>query len=127
MVAKSAEYCFTTPDSDTGLLLLSEVALGQSYKVTQPQYMEKAPDNHHSVHAQSIIIPDPSRTTMKDGVAVPLGKGIPSNVPDAFLSHSEFVVYDVAQIHMKYLLRVKFHHKSNPKQATNNTFSILKV
>jgi len=111
MVAKSADYCFTTPSSDTGLLLLSDVALGEIHKLTQPLYMEQAPSGFQSVHAQSKIIPDPAYTVSRDGSFVPVGTGIASGIEDAFLSHSEFVVYDVAQIRMKYLLRVRFHHK----------------
>jgi hypothetical protein len=121
MVAKSAEYCFTTPTANTGLLLLSKVALGSTYEVCQPEYMEKPPTNYHSTHALAKTKPDPSDAgVMSDMVTrVPYGRGVPSNVPGAFLSHGEYVVYDVSQINMKYLLRVKFHHKpgSFPKIA----------
>lgn len=38
---------------------------------------------------------------------IPFGRGVPSNVADAFLSHGEYVVYDVAQVNFfVYLLIV---------------------
>jgi len=111
MVAKSADYCFASPQSDVGLLLLSEVAVGSMFEVTQPHYMEQAPSGFDSCHALAKLMPDPNSTISKNGVTVPLGRGVPSNVENAFLSHGEYIVYDVTQVRMKYLLKVKFHHK----------------
>ena len=38
MCSKSANYCFTTPDNNTGLLLLCEVALGEMNELTRADY-----------------------------------------------------------------------------------------
>ena len=49
---------------------------------------------------------------MENGVVVPKGKGTPSGVKGSSLLYNEYIVYDVAQISMKYLLKTKFHHKT---------------
>ena len=37
-------------------------------------------------------------------MAVPAG---PTNVPNAYLLYNEYIVYDVSQVRLRYLLRVK--------------------
>ncbi|KAI3634006.1 hypothetical protein MIR68_007610 [Amoeboaphelidium protococcarum] len=49
MVSKSANYCSCSPDNDEGLLILSEVALGESLELTESQYIERLPGGKHSV------------------------------------------------------------------------------
>ena len=49
-----------------------------------------------------------------DGIVVPLGKPIDTKVqnPHGYtLNYNEFIVYDVKQIKMKYLVKVKFNFK----------------
>lgn len=41
MSSKSANYCCTTPASNTGVMILSEVALGNTYNLTNALCMEK--------------------------------------------------------------------------------------
>jgi len=48
MVSKSANYCFTNSTKPTGIMMLSDVALGDMYKLTQSMYMDKAPNGFHS-------------------------------------------------------------------------------
>ena len=43
-------------------------------------------------------------------VGVPMGKGAESGVQGSSLLYNEFIVYDVEQIRMKYLLQVKFDY-----------------
>jgi hypothetical protein len=43
MSSKSANYCYPNREKTTGLMLLSEVALGNMYELTQAEYMDKAP------------------------------------------------------------------------------------
>ena len=38
MCTKSANYCFTTPTKNTGLILLCEVALGEMNELTNADY-----------------------------------------------------------------------------------------
>ncbi len=50
-------------NSNIGLLLLNEVALGNTYDVKKPEYMEKPPAGYQSCHALSKIIPNPAEET----------------------------------------------------------------
>ena len=55
--------------------------------------------------------PDPiDFHTTNDGVVIPMGKGINAGLRSS-LGYNEYIVYDVAQANMKYLLQVKFNHK----------------
>ena len=57
------------------LLMLCEVALGNSRKMWEPKFVEDLPMNVHSVHGVGRNGPDPkSRVTMPNGVDVPVGK-----------------------------------------------------
>ena len=50
----------------------------------------------------------------KDGTVVPLGKGKDTGVknPTGYtLNYNEYIVYDVSQVRMRYLLKVKFNYK----------------
>jgi len=113
MVSKSAGYCFTTKSASTGVMLLSEVALGKMYEINKSEYMDKAPAGFHSTKGVGKTRPDPaSDHKMENGTIVPLGKPIGHDAgPDGQLLYDEFIVYDTRQINMKYLLRLNFKHK----------------
>jgi len=59
----------------------------------------------------------PKNKTKKNrfgNVKVPYGKGIQSTQIEAknsVLQYNEFIVYDVSQIRIRYLLKVKFNYK----------------
>nr|XP_045597735.1 poly [ADP-ribose] polymerase 1-like isoform X1 [Procambarus clarkii] len=111
MVSKSANYCCTSHINPTGLILLCEVALGEMYERTRAEYVEKLPKGKHSTKGVGKTCPDPSGARiLKDGVEVPLGKGIPSGAKDTTLLYNEYIVYDVAQVNAKYLLKLKFQY-----------------
>jgi poly [ADP-ribose] polymerase len=115
MVSKSANYCFTNPTNNTGLMILCEVALGNcNDKLQADYYAANLPPNKHSTKGLGKNIPDPSHTKTIDGdVLVPLGKQVDAKVPNTVLLYNEFIVYDIKQIKMKYLLRLKFNYRSN--------------
>ncbi|KAL7677668.1 hypothetical protein ACOME3_003908 [Neoechinorhynchus agilis] len=48
MVSKSANYCFASPENNTGLLLLSEVALGNIMECHAAKFIKKLPNGTHS-------------------------------------------------------------------------------
>lgn len=74
--------------------------------------MEKLPTNKHSTKGLGRTCPDPKETVkLEDGVEVPLGKGVPSSVKNTSLLYNEYIVYDVAQINVKYLLKLDFKYK----------------
>lgn len=112
MVSKSANYCFTSDSNPTGLMLLCEVALGDMYEQTQAYYVTTLPKGKNSTKGCGRTAPSASDThVMSDGVEVPLGKPVDSGVKASSLLYNEYIVYDVNQIKMKYLLRIKFDYK----------------
>lgn len=109
MVSKSANYCFASAKAPVGLLLLSEVALGNMYERTSAEYVEELPEGKHSTFGVGKTMPDKSDAHITDdGVQVPFGKAVKSGVPKSDLLYNEYIVYDTAQIRQKYLIQVKF-------------------
>lgn len=41
-----------------------------------------------------------------------MGPGVESNDPTLYLRYNEFIVYDIAQIKIRYILRLKFNYTS---------------
>jgi len=113
MVSKSANYCCTHSVNPTGLLLLCEVALGNMYERYQADYIEKLPKGKHSTLGRGATQPDPKDVyKTKDGVEVPYGKGVPANLDKTLaLLYNEYIVYDVAQVKVRYLIRMNFKYK----------------
>ena len=115
MASKSANYCFTSHTQPTGILLLAEVSLGEERELLGSDYhADKLPAGKHSTKGVGLNAPDPAQTKSLGDVKVPLGTGVNTGVtnPGGYtLQYNEFIVYDVAQIKMKYALRVKFNYK----------------
>ncbi|TQD73446.1 hypothetical protein C1H46_041032 [Malus baccata] len=112
LVSKSAQYCYTDKKNPVGLMLLSEVALGEVYELKKAAYMDKPPKGKHSTKGLGKKIPQELEyVKWKDDVIVPCGKPVPSNVKASELMYNEYIVYDTAQVKMQYLLKVRFHHK----------------
>lgn len=108
MVSKSANYCCTTPSNPVGLLLLCEVALGDMYECTKAEYITTLPEKKHST--KGIGMTEPPNEETVDGVIVPMGPGVKSTKATSLL-YNEYIVYDVAQVQIKYLLKVNFKYK----------------
>ncbi|XP_054618362.1 poly [ADP-ribose] polymerase 1 [Dunckerocampus dactyliophorus] len=113
MVSKSANYCHTSQSNPVGLLLLAEVALGNMHELKKASHITKLPKGKHSVKGLGRTAPESSATTTLDGVQVPLGKGSHTNIDDTSLLYNEYIVYDVAQINLKYLLKINFNYKTS--------------
>ncbi|KAJ8009696.1 hypothetical protein DPEC_G00094190 [Dallia pectoralis] len=113
MVSKSANYCHTSQSDPTGLILLGEVALGNMHELKKASHITKLPKGKHSVKGLGRNAPDPSATVTLNGVQVPLGKGINTNIEDTSLLYNEYIVYDVAQVNLKYLLKIKFNYQTS--------------
>ncbi|XP_071441476.1 poly [ADP-ribose] polymerase [Hetaerina americana] len=112
MVSKSANYCCTSSTNSTGILLLCEVALGNMMEKTSAQFVEKLPKNVHSVKGVGMTQPNPEAThVLPDGVEVPLGKGVSMPTIKSSLLYNEYIVYDVAQVNIRYALKVNFKYK----------------
>ena len=74
-------------------------------------YISKLPKGKHSTKGVGMTFPDPEQSeTIGKGVTVPLGKPVKSSERSSLL-YNEYIVYDVAQVNIKYLLQVKFDYK----------------
>eukprot|EP00731_Ephydatia_muelleri_P032007 Em0023g514a len=111
--SKSANYCFATPTKDEGLLLLCEVALGNTHDLVAADYdASKLPNGKHSTKGLGRMVPDPTQTVkLSDGCEVPLGTPIDTGLTNKSgytLNYNEFVVYDMKQVKMRYLVKLRF-------------------
>ncbi|XP_055309208.1 poly [ADP-ribose] polymerase [Sitodiplosis mosellana] len=112
MVTKSANYCATTHSNNTGLMLLSEVALGDCLELNKADYIKALPNDKQSVKGLGKTYPDPAEAyKQENGVIVPIGKPIEDTQLRSDLLYNEYIVYDVAQVNIKYLFKMKFHYK----------------
>ena len=120
IVTKSANYCHTSPSSNVGLLLLCDVALGSVYPLLKAKYMDKPPSGTHSTMGLGKWQPDPALDkTLKSseaspslaGVQVPQGKPVPQKLDGpSDLLYNEYIVYDVSQIQIKYVFKLRFNY-----------------
>lgn len=116
--------------NEEGYLLLSEVALGNMYKCFKAQNFKKPPLYYHSVYGVGGVKPklsgikdlkskDQENFTPEEETAGtpsalffntgrlsgnPDLKDLPVGMTDSDLKVNEFVVYDIAQVRMKYLV-----------------------
>uniref|UniRef100_UPI001CB8F76B poly [ADP-ribose] polymerase 1 n=1 Tax=Erigeron canadensis TaxID=72917 RepID=UPI001CB8F76B len=112
LVSKSAQYCFTDKKNPVGLMLLSEVALGEMYELKKAKYIDKPPKGKDSTKGLGKKIPNESEhITWRDDVVVPCGKPLSSNVKASELMYNEYIVYNTDQVKLQFLLKVRFHHK----------------
>ncbi|XP_057375283.1 poly [ADP-ribose] polymerase 1-like [Daphnia carinata] len=111
MVSKSANYCFTSKSNPVGLLLLCDVALGKCDERRKACNIKKLEEGYQSVLGVGKTEPNPEESKMMGDVKVPLGKPIPTKVKNTSLLYNEYIVYDVAQVNIKYLVKTKFHYK----------------
>eukprot|EP01123_Difflugia_compressa_P004961 TRINITY_DN1648_c0_g2_i1.p1 TRINITY_DN1648_c0_g2~~TRINITY_DN1648_c0_g2_i1.p1 ORF type:complete len:483 (-),score=84.40 TRINITY_DN1648_c0_g2_i1:141-1589(-) len=114
MVSVSGQYCHTSNEHQIGFMLLCDVALGRTFQLAHGKFIGKDDldgAGFHSVKCWGTKGPDPGYDTQTpDGLIVSLGRENTTGVPVSELIHSEIVVYDNAQVKMKYLLKVKFQH-----------------
>jgi len=90
------------------VVLLCEVAVGESHRVIEPEDFTKAPHGYLSVQGCGRNVPSPSGTFITSkGVGIPLGKLEADPERPSGLNHNEFIVYDESQIKIKYA--VLFH------------------
>uniref|UniRef100_A0A8D0G6P0 Poly [ADP-ribose] polymerase n=1 Tax=Sphenodon punctatus TaxID=8508 RepID=A0A8D0G6P0_SPHPU len=111
MSSKSANYCFATRQKDMGLLLLSEVALGECNELLEANPdAQKLLKGKHSTKGLGRLAPGSSTTL--HGAVVPLGPLVETGVLNAdgyTLNYNEYIVYDPCQVRMRYLLKVHFN------------------
>jgi len=110
--SKSANYCATSKHNTTGIVILCEVALGDMYLKRQAEPIKKLKSGFLSTKGEGRYQPKASTAvTMSDGCVVPCGPLTDTGITDSALIYNEYVVYDIAQVRMRYLLKLKFHYK----------------
>lgn len=93
-------------------MLLSEVALGEQHKLTAAEYITGLPKGTHSTMGIGKTAPDSTMSvTREDGVVVPLGTPVINETLRSSLLYNEYIVYDVDQVNIQYLLKLKFNHQ----------------
>lgn len=111
MISKSANYCFTNNRNNTGLVLLCEVALGTSKECTAKEAFTSLPPGFHSVKGIGQTYPDPMQSAFTpECVEIPFGTPTVDLSVDSSLLYNEYIVYDVAQVKVKYLFKLKFNY-----------------
>lgn len=108
-IEKSAPFCHPGEDK-IGLLLLCDVAVGDSLEVTRPTYVDALPSGKLSTLAWGKLFPDPTKDEQlgSDPISVPVGPLVPTGKNDVFLAQNEYVVYNVDQVRIKYIVKVRF-------------------
>uniref|UniRef100_A0A0A9DWY2 Poly [ADP-ribose] polymerase n=1 Tax=Arundo donax TaxID=35708 RepID=A0A0A9DWY2_ARUDO len=113
MFSKSANYCYASEASRSGVLLLCEVALGNMNELLNADYdANNLPKGKLSTKGVGQTAPDLAESKITDdGVVVPLGK--PKDEPSkrGSLLYNEYIVYNIDQIRMRYVLHVSFSFK----------------
>jgi poly [ADP-ribose] polymerase len=88
----------------------------ENVKLNADYYAANLPEHKHSTKGEGKIQPDPKNQKTFDfdkDVAIPMGPAIESHDPKYYLRYNEFIVYDIAQIKIRYLLRIKFNYGQN--------------
>nr|XP_020013979.1 poly [ADP-ribose] polymerase 2 isoform X1 [Castor canadensis] len=113
MSSKSANYCFASRLKNTGLLLLSEVALGQCNELLEANpKAEGLLQGKHSTKGLGKMAPSPAHFVILNGSTVPLGPASDTGILNRegyTLNYNEFIVYNPNQVRMRYLLKVQFN------------------
>lgn len=111
MVSKSANYCFTNPSNNVGILMLCEVAMGKMRELTNADYnASNLPKGYHGTKGCGSTAPPETSYVDHDGMKVPIGAGERTDKQGGLL-YNEYIVYDVAQIRMKYLIKTEFVYR----------------
>ncbi|KAF8949348.1 Poly [ADP-ribose] polymerase 2 [Haplosporangium gracile] len=118
--SKSANYCYSGPSNNTGLMLLCEVALGDMHELQNSDYNAKVNSEKagkHSTKGCGHSYPKASDDVIiEDNLRVQAGELETETEPlkgNGFrLQYNEFIVYNTSQIKMRYLIKVKFAYGS---------------
>ncbi|KAI6694691.1 hypothetical protein NL676_022401 [Syzygium grande] len=111
MFSKSANYCYANSAATSGVLLLCEVALGNMVELLNAKYdADKLPAGKLSTKGVGATSPDPSEAqSLEDGIVVPLGRPKEQSNHKGALLYNEYIVYNVDQIRMRYVVQVNFN------------------
>lgn len=86
MVTKSANYCFTSRENNTGLMLLCQVALGEwNEKFYADYYANLLPEGKKSTKGCGKTAPRAEKSEMLGDVMVPCGQGAATGLTNVTL------------------------------------------
>jgi len=109
-VSVSSQYCRTTKEHTTGLLLLADVAMGRMLQIAHGKNVAKSDldkAGFHSVKCFGTLGPLAAYDIQTpEGLIASVGREGSTGVPISELVHNEYVVYDAAQIRLRFLARV---------------------
>ncbi|XP_031628486.1 poly [ADP-ribose] polymerase-like [Contarinia nasturtii] len=114
-VSKAANYSRAQCKNDVGLMLLCEVALGDSMECFDGNNVtkdgQKLPKGFHSIKGVGKGFPNPKEGRLiYEDVEAPVGEMVENASIKSALLHNEYVVYDEAQVKIKYLIKTKFNY-----------------
>ncbi|RZC87715.1 hypothetical protein C5167_028164 [Papaver somniferum] len=97
----------------SGYMFGKGVALGEMAELPYGNHnADQLPTGKLSTKGVGSTAPDPSELeTLEDGIVVPLGKTKKQPDLKGDLLHNEYIVYNVDQIRMRYLIHVQFTYK----------------
>lgn len=108
--SKSANYSLSDPNQP-GLMLLSEVALGNMHKMTHAddKIHKNLPSEKNSVLGIGRWSPNPGTVKiMDDAIEVPFGELTEEVKCEGALIYNEYIVYDTRQIRERFLVEFDF-------------------
>ena len=110
MSGKAIKYCHSDKSDGIGLLLLSDVALGnQNCLTNQDINASSLPEGKNSTFGRGTFGPLENHAIDSGmGYRIPLGPCAKTDASNSSLDHNEYVVYNTNQIKMKYLLKCRF-------------------
>ncbi len=110
MASKSAQYCHSHLSDGVGLLLLCDVACGESYDLTNADFNASnlPPGKHCTKGVGRTGPPTVLEHQHSEGFKIPMGPAATSSAQNTSLEYNEYIVYNVDQIRLKYLLKCRF-------------------
>jgi len=110
---KAAQYCRIAKSSGSqqGLLMLCQVGLGDQYECLEADSsLERAPKGYHSTWGKGKSTCDvEGRKNFATEVVANCGSMVPNlTSEESKLLYDEFIIYDEAQVNVKYLVLVDF-------------------
>lgn len=109
VASKSVQYCRTDASNGYGLMLLCNVALGKTNDLIHSDYnANNLPKGLSSTKGCGYNIPDPKGDIAYEGNSkLAAGKIIRNEDKNGSLLYNEFIVYNVDQVELRYLFKIK--------------------
>ena len=121
MYQKSINYCDTIKEKDNSkklksysFILLCEAALGNMYKPKNDKVdyekLDFLNEGYNSLKSISSSGPDPNKNFIcNNGITIPIGNIVSynSNVIEYSTAHPEYIVYDTAQVKIRYIVKME--------------------